>query len=245
MPVYLRSAVTNKLFLQTGQPKWLVCLFLFLILFPTMGTVYYSYNEFDDMLRKQVELDAANRLEQVNINFERQLKTIVSAMNSIELDPNVKALLKTTQYTEREKLNTAQQMDKKFLEVTTTLLDDTAQIMVQDRNNHVYTYGLPSASPSYREQLIGQITAKNGYMVWSIQPQAVANSGNGYITVGKLLIDEDLSELGVALISLPADVFLEILGKKGSASERTGFLLFPVNSVYIIIFSKGGETEHA
>ncbi|CAN7593621.1 sensor histidine kinase [Paenibacillus sp. LjRoot56] len=203
----------------------LLAAFLFLILFPTIGTVYYSYHEFNDLLRKQVELDAANQLEQVNFNFERQLKVITSTMNSIALDPNVKTLLETPKITERDQLNAAQQMDKKFLEVTTTLLDDTAQIIVQDRNMHIYTYGIPNGSRDVREQLIDQITAKNGYMVWSIQSQTADNSESGFITVGKLLKDENLSDLGVAVIRLPTDELLEILGRQGSSSEQTGFLL--------------------
>lgn len=209
----------------------IIVMFLLLVSLPTFGILYYIYSEFSEMMRNQIELDASNQLEQVNINIDRQLQTALSAMNSISLDNDIINLLQTPQNSERDKLDATKLMDKKFYVVTTTILDDSSKISLYDMNNNLYTNGTHTVYQSYSAELMDKIVQKNGFMVWSIQNSLSDESKMDYITVGKLVKDSDFKNLGIALISIPADKILDILGTGDSSSRKFGFLISEDGSV--------------
>ena len=209
----------------------LIVAFIVFVIVPIFATSIYAYQEFEDILRRQIETAASDRLHQVNLNIERKLKSMMDATNSIVLDENAKQVLVNPPSTPREMLDATHVMDKKFLEISTAIVINPLHFTVIDNSRNMYTswgrnesaYDLIVNSDWYEQTI-----KENGYMLWTLNHDNYVNRNrSNLITVSMVIKDSSFSDkIGTLIISESVDHYLEILrNREGSDIQGYGFLL--------------------
>lgn len=216
------------------RTKWIIAFVLF-VLIPILGASVYAYQAIENVLRKQVESSAEERLHQINLNIERKLQTMMHATSSLVIDENVKRALVNPPVTERDKLNNTHTMDKKFLEMSTAIASDDLYFSVFDNYGTLYTNW--GRSPGAKDVLTNsdwfhRTIEENGYMVWTLNHDNYALPGkHPLLTVSMVVRDESNQSIGQLAISEPTQAYLDVLQSGDPSLTGYGLLVGPDDSV--------------
>ncbi|WP_165452621.1 sensor histidine kinase [Paenibacillus thalictri] len=206
----------------------LIVAFVAFVLLPILGSSIYAYRVFEVTLRNQIESAAADRLNQVNMDLTRKLNTMMNATSSVMLDENVRRLLLEPPRNVREHLDGVQQMDKKFIEISTAIVSNTMYFSLFDNYGNLYTNWGQSAEAydAITSSDWWQKTSdENGYMVWTLNHPSYARPNQNLITVSMIVRDSSFNQIGVLVISEPTTYYLEILNSSRSSSKSYGLLV--------------------
>ncbi|XID92917.1 sensor histidine kinase [Paenibacillaceae bacterium WGS1546] len=215
----------------------LVIAFAIFILLPIFGTSLYAYSEFENILRKQIEVSASDQIQQINWNIDRKLKLMMNAANSIILDENIRELLDHPPRTMRQKLDASHLLNNKFMEISTTVILNAMDFTILDSTGNLYT------SWSKNERSLDEITTsewyartwqENGFMLWTLNNRNYVRPGKEkLITVSMVIKDESFSRsLGMLAISEPVSSYIDILKtRQNSALGGYGFLVGPEGEI--------------
>lgn len=208
----------------------LIIAFIALILLPITGAFLYGYNAFESILKKQIEQSTSNLLHQVNLNLERELIAMMSASNAFVVDENIAYLLTHPPTTEKEKLLATHQMDKKYLEISTAIINNPTYFSLIDNEGNVYTsWGrTPEAQAKiYRSYWFQKTLIEDGYMVWTLNHENYASpEKENLLTVSMLIKDPSLNKtIGVLIISQPISYYLSSILKTDSTAGSIGFIV--------------------
>ncbi|MEW9671161.1 sensor histidine kinase [Ammoniphilus sp. 3BR4] len=208
----------------------LIVAFLCFILLPIVGVGIYTYSQVEDLLRDQVFQSNADRLNQVNRNIEREMNLMLNSAMSIVLDENVYKILKQPPITAGERLRYVGQMDKKYLEITTAIINSPVYLTVLDKQGNLYTnwgqnhqsHHRISRSDWYQKALL-----QNGYMAWTLNHDSYISPYSGkMVTLAMLIKDKNLkNDIGMLVISQPVEQFVGILRLKGEKRGNVGFIV--------------------
>ncbi|MFH5185202.1 cache domain-containing protein [Paenibacillus sp. TAB 01] len=117
----------------------LIVAFTLFILIPITGVGIYVYQSFEHEMTSQISKMTSDRLQQVNRNIERRLKELSNVSRSIVLDERMREMLQSPPKTSKEKLQFSHLVDKKYLEVTTSIASDSIYITLFDNSGNLYT----------------------------------------------------------------------------------------------------------
>ncbi|MDF2959344.1 MAG: multi-sensor signal transduction histidine kinase [Paenibacillus sp.] len=208
----------------------LITAFIFCILLPIAVLGVYVYKSFEKEMSSQIANVTSDRLQQVNRNIERRLNELTNVSRSIVLDEQLREMLQHPPKTDREKLQFSHFMDKKYLEVSTSVVSDSIYLTLYDTQGNLYTNWNSFVStrnditqaPWYIKTL-----NNNGFMVWNLQHDSFVNpSGPKLMTVSMLVkADNLIDNLGILAISEPVTPYLDILNPDLAYPLSLGFIV--------------------
>ncbi|TBL71087.1 sensor histidine kinase [Paenibacillus thalictri] len=203
---------------------------LILILIPIFGVGIYSYNAFESVLSKQTFATASDRLHQVNINIEREMRAMMNASNSVVLDDRIHAVLIHPPNTERQTIDSVDQVDKKVLEISTAIITDPVFITVMDNFGNLYTNWFQSEGAYERiraADFYRKAQQLNGYMSWTLNhPNYVSDKSENLVTLAMVIKEKTSSRnIGTLIISEPVSHYADILRATNLPYRNFGFMM--------------------
>lgn len=208
----------------------LIVAFTLFILIPITGVGIYVYQSFEHEMTSQISKMTSDRLQQVNRNIERRLKELSNVSRSIVLDERMREMLQSPPKTSKEKLQFSHLVDKKYLEVTTSIASDSIYITLFDNSGNLYTNwnSYVTTKADIRQAPWYAATVKqNGFMVWTLQQNNfVSPSSSDLMTLSMVVKAENLKDnLGMLAISEPVTPYLDILNPDAAFSSSLGFIV--------------------
>lgn len=207
----------------------------FLILIPILIVGIYSYNEFEKVLAHNIADATSERLHQININIETELKSMMNASSSVVLDEHIRDVLNQPPTSDRETLDNVNQIDKKILEISTAIITDSVYITIIDNYGNFYTNWTQepeSYERIFRSAFYEKAMELNGYMTWEMNhPNYVDPKGENLVTLSMAIRDNNSSKnIGILVISEPSSTYLDILrngylGNMGFILDKDGQIL--------------------
>lgn len=205
------------------------------ILLPISVVGIYTYREFEKVLTQNIAESASETLEQININIERQLKAIMNASSSVVLDDQIRKVLNHPPTSDKEIIESVDQIDKKVLEISTSIVTDTVYITIIDNKGNYYT-NWPQTASAYtmieQSEFYRKAEEQNGFMSWEMNHANYVNpNGENLVTLAMMIRDTTFSDnIGMLLISEPVSTYLNILhsgfsGHLGFIMDRENHLL--------------------
>jgi two-component system sensor histidine kinase YesM len=211
----------------------LIIAFAIFIVLPIFGTSLYAYSEFENILRRQIEVSASDQIQQVNWNIDRKLKLMMNAANSIILDENMRWILDNPPETMRQKLDASHFLDNKFMEISTTVILNPMDFTIIDHNGNMYTSWSKyegSLESIKKSEWYDRTWQENGYMLWTLNNHNYINPGKEkLITVSMVIKDPNFTRsLGMLAVSEPVSPYIDILRtRQNSVFQGYGFLVGP------------------
>lgn len=200
----------------------------FLILIPILIVGVYSYNNFEKLLKYNIANATSEKLHQININIETELKSMMNASSSVNLDGYIRDVLNRPPTNDRETLENVNQIDKKILEISTAIITDTVYITIVDNHGNFYT-NWPQDPKSFQRIIHSPFYEKalelDGYMAWEMNhPNYIDPKGENMVTLAMMIRDNTFSEnIGMLFISEPTSIYLDIL--RNGYLGNMGFIL--------------------
>lgn len=203
---------------------------LLLVLIPIFCLGVYAYKKFEQALSDQIVGSTSQKLRQVNRNLELEFQSMLNASSSILLDNAVLNILKNPPQSLPVRLSNAYQIDRKFVDILSTSIGDTAFLTLIDSDRNLYTNWVQSREAAERifdASWYQQAIENSGLMVWELNhDNYIYPNGQSMITLTVQVKDTMLDEsLGTLMISRPADHFLGILRMKDRQLGNQAFIM--------------------
>lgn len=211
------------------RSKLIIASFLFIFI-PIFTVGIFVYSEVEGVLIKQISNASSDRLDQVNMNMERIMQGMVNSASSIMLDDNVRDVLKNPPNNINQRIKNVNKMDKRFLEISTSIIDGEAYFSVMDTRGNIYTNWsqTPSSFQHLSEsQWVKDAEKANGYMIWKLKHENYVYMKSEPLTTLTMVIrDKNFNnKIGTLIISVPSKQFLDILRVKDSSLINLGFII--------------------
>lgn len=195
--------------------KLMVATILFILL-PVAVVGISAYIEIEGVLMDRISRATSERLNQININIERELKAILNASSSVALDDNIKHVLTAPPANDKETLQNTNLIDKKVLEISTAIMNDPLLITIIDSEYNYYTNWQQSPAIKSRieqSEFYRKALEQQGYVSWSMNhPNYVNPDSEPLITLSMTIRDSTFhNNIGMLIISEPTSKYLRIL----------------------------------
>ncbi|CAG7639928.1 sensor histidine kinase [Paenibacillus allorhizosphaerae] len=208
----------------------LITAFILFILVPITGVGIYVYQSFEQEMTSQIAKMTSDRLQQVNRNIERRLNELSNISRAIVLDERLREMLVSPPATDKAKLGLSHFMDKKYLEVTTSIASDSVYLTLMDNSGSLYTNW--SSFVTTKEAIrqapwYAKTVEKNGFMVWTLQQDNFVSPSSAKLMTLSMLVKADnlIDNLGMLAISEPVTPYLDILNPDAAYSSSLGFIV--------------------
>ncbi|MFE5321725.1 sensor histidine kinase [Paenibacillus sp. NPDC056579] len=208
----------------------LITAFILCILLPITGVGIYVYQSFEQEMTSQIAKMTSDRLLQVNRNIERRLNELSNISRAIALDERLREVLVSLPATDKAKLAFSHFMDKKYLEVTTSIASDSVYLTLIDNSGSLYTNW--NSFVTTKEEIrhapwYAKTVEKNGFMVWTLQQDNFVSPSSAKLMTLSMLVKADnlIDNLGMLTISEPVTPYLDILNPDAAYSSSLGFIV--------------------
>lgn len=213
-----------------GLRTKLIAGFIVLVLLPLLigGLIASEYIKRE--LNRQVTKITAERLHQVNMNIERELRSLSQITNFIRIDDRIPAVLESPAISERSKLEAVHLMDQKFLQISTMAVNEPLYIALLDFNGHMYSNWSQSRQSTLRvteTEWFKQTLENDGYPVWTLNhDNYLSPDGQPLITQSMVIKDQYFQrQLGVLVVSQPVSQYLKVLETQDPSLDSIGFIV--------------------
>ncbi|XID90548.1 sensor histidine kinase [Paenibacillaceae bacterium WGS1546] len=208
----------------------LIAGFIVLVLLPMLVAGLIASDYIGRELNGQVTKITAERLHQVNMNIERELRSLAKITNFIRIDGDIPKVLESPVTSERSMIRSVQLMDQKFLQIATMAVNEPLYVALLDFNGHMYS-NWPQSRQSI-EQVSGtewfqRTLEQDGYPVWTLNhDNYMASGGQPLITQSMVIKDQYFQrKLGVLVVSQPVTPYLKVLQTQDPSLESIGFIV--------------------
>lgn len=204
--------------------------FILFILIPVMCVGFLAYFQVENVLHDQITVATSDRLHQTNINIENKLNAMKNASRAIILDDNISNILLEPPQTPSERMQAVKHVNRKYLEVTTSIITTQVYLTLLDNEGNMYTnwsYTSESYQKIFDSEWMKQTLLQDGFMVWTLNHQSYVHpEQEKLVTTSMKVKSQDFSKtIGTLVISQPVDSFIEILKARNRSVESYGFIV--------------------
>lgn len=213
-----------------GLRTKLIAGFILLVLLPLLVGGLIASDYISRELNRQVTKITAERLRQVNMNIERELRSLSQITNFIRIDDRIPVVLESPAVSERSKLQFVHLMDQKFLQISTMAINEPLYISLLDFNGHMYSNWSQSRQSTLRvteTEWYKQTLENDGYPVWTLNHESYLSPGGQPLITQSMVIKDQYfqRQLGVLVVSQPVSQYLKVLETQDPSLDSIGFIV--------------------
>lgn len=213
-----------------GLRTKLIAGFILVVLLPMLIAGLIASTYIGRELNGQVSKITAERLHQVNMNIERELRSLARITDFIRIDGDIPKVLESPVTSEQSMLRSVQLMDRKFLQIATMAVNEPLYVALLDFNGHMYS-NWPQSRPSIERvkgtEWFKRTLEQDGYPVWTLNhDNYMTADGRALITQSMVIKDQYFQRaLGVLVVSQPIDPYLKVLQTQDPSLQSIGFIV--------------------
>ncbi|GBF76836.1 two-component sensor histidine kinase [Paenibacillus sp. 598K] len=219
-----------------GLRTKLIAGFIFVVLLPLLISGLVASNYISRELNRQVTKITAERLHQVNMNIERELRSLAQITNFIRIDDSIPDVLENPATSEHSMLRSVQLMDQKFLQISTMAVNEPLYVTLLDFHGHMYSnWSQPRQSIERvsRTDWFKQTLEQDGYPVWTLNHDNYMTPGGEALVTQSMVIKDQYfqRQLGVLVVSQPVGPYLKVLQTQDPSLDSLGFIVDSRNTI--------------